>query len=202
MGIAQHTLSYTNHTLLPEALERWSEDLFGQLLPRHLEIVDRIDDAHARANPTRKATIREPGVVKMGELSFVMAHKVNGVSVLHTELMKTTVFEDLNRLHPDRIVAQTNGVTPRRWLLSATRGWRGSITDRIGEDWVGDLEQLAKLEAHLDDATFLADYAEAKRANKADLAAWVEAEHGLVLDPDMMFDVQIKRLHEVQAAST
>jgi starch phosphorylase len=196
MDLAQRTLSYTNHTLLPEALERWSEDLFGRLLPRHLEIVDRIDDAHAKANPTRKVSIREPGVVKMGELSFVMAHKVNGVSVLHTDLMKTTVFEDLNRLQPGRIVAQTNGVTPRRWLLSCNPRLAKIITDRIGEDWVGDLEQLSKLEAHVDDAPFLAAYAEAKRANKADLADWARAEHGLDLDPDMMFDVQIKRLHE------
>ncbi|MCU4651967.1 glycogen/starch/alpha-glucan phosphorylase [Roseibacterium sp. SDUM158016] len=196
VDLARNTLSYTNHTLLPEALERWSEDLFGRLLPRHLEIVDRIDRAHRAANPGCRASIREPGVVKMGELSFVMAHKVNGVSALHTELMKTTVFEELNRLYPDRIVSETNGVTPRRWLLSCNPRLATLITDRIGEGWVADLERLSELEGHIADPTFLDAYAAAKRANKADLAAFIEAEHGIVLDPKMMFDVQIKRLHE------
>ncbi|AHM04540.1 Glycogen phosphorylase [Roseibacterium elongatum DSM 19469] len=196
MDLARNTLGYTNHTLLPEALERWSDDLFGRLLPRHLEIIDRIDTAHRAAYPSSSVTIREPGVVKMGELSFVMAHRVNGVSALHTELMKSTVFEELNALHPERIVNQTNGVTPRRWLLSSNPRLASLITARIGEDWVGDLEQLAQLEGHVDDPAFLSAYAEAKRANKADLAAWIEATHGIALDPAMMFDVQIKRLHE------
>jgi starch phosphorylase len=196
MTLAQGTLAYTNHTLLPEALERWSEDLFGKLLPRHLQIIDRIDDAHARAHPGRTVSIREPGTVKMGELSFVMAHKVNGVSGLHTELMKSTVFEELNRLHPDRIVAETNGVTPRRWLLLCNPRLSRLITERIGEDWVGDLEKLSALEQHIADPGFLQAYSDVKRANKADLAAWIEAEHQISLDPDMLFDVQIKRLHE------
>ncbi|GAA5066484.1 glycogen/starch/alpha-glucan phosphorylase [Roseibacterium beibuensis] len=196
MDLARSTLGYTNHTLLPEALERWSDHLFGRLLPRHLEIIDRIDQAHRATYPSSSVTIREPGVVKMGELSFVMAHRVNGVSALHTELMKSTVFKELNALHPDRIVNETNGVTPRRWLLSSNPRLASLITERIGEDWVGDLEQLSRLEEHVGDAGFLSAYAEAKRANKADLAAWIEAEHGIALDPAMMFDVQIKRLHE------
>jgi starch phosphorylase len=119
----------------------------------------------------------------MGELSFVMAHKVNGVSVLHTDLMKTTVFEDLNRLHPDRIVAQTNGVTPRRWLLSCNPRLARSSPTGSARTGSAIWSSLSKLEAHVDDAPFLAAYAEAKRANKADLAAWVAAEHGLTSTP-------------------
>ncbi|MDG4648894.1 glycogen/starch/alpha-glucan phosphorylase [Roseibacterium sp. SDUM158017] len=194
--LARNTLAYTNHTLLPEALEKWSEGLFGRLLPRHLEIIDRIDQGHRDAHPGSSVRLHAEGTVNMGELSFVMAHKVNGVSALHTELMKTTVFDELNRLHPDRIVSETNGVTPRRWLLSSNPRLAGLITERIGEDWVGDLEKLSELESHIDDPTFLDAYAGAKTANKAGLAAWIKAEHGIALDPKMMFDVQIKRLHE------
>ena len=117
--IARGTLSYTNHTLLPEALESWDESLFGRLLPRHIQLIDQIDYTHAQKNPSRTQSMRADHQVKMGQLSFVMAHHVNGVSALHTELMKTTVFEELHRLHPDRIVNETNGVTPRRWLLDA-----------------------------------------------------------------------------------
>ncbi len=194
--LARRSLSYTNHTLLPEALERWSEGLFTKLLPRHLQIIDRIDAAHAASHPSRKTTIREPGVVKMGELSFVMAHHVNGVSALHTELMKSTVFEDLNQLHPERIVNQTNGVTPRRWLHGCNPRLSALIEERIGAGWIGDLEQLSGLEEVVDDPAFLQAYGAAKEANKADLAEWIEAELGISLDPSAMFDVQIKRLHE------
>ena len=132
----------------------------------------------------------------MGELAFVMAHKVNGVSALHTDLMKETVFADLNTLHPNRIVNETNGVTPRRWLLGANPALSGLITDTIGDGWTDDLERLADLEPHLDDAAFLDRYAAAKRANKVTLSNWAQAEHGVALDPDAMFDVQIKRMHE------
>ncbi|MFZ5961422.1 glycogen/starch/alpha-glucan phosphorylase [Thalassococcus sp. BH17M4-6] len=196
MTLARGCLSYTNHTLLPEALESWGEGLFGKLLPRHLQIVDRIDDAHAKANPTRKVSARADGQVKMGELSFIMAHKVNGVSALHSGLMTTTVFEELHRLHPDRILNQTNGVTPRRWLLSCNPRLSSLITDTIGEGWVDDLEQLKALEPHIDDPAWLDRYAQAKHDNKADLAAWIKDTQGIEIDPAMMFDVQIKRLHE------
>jgi starch phosphorylase len=196
MAAAQAVLGYTNHTLLPEALERWPEDLFATLLPRHLEIIDRIDDAHAKAHPARTVTIREPGTVKMGELSFIMAHKVNGVSALHTDLMKTTVFSELDRLHPDRIVNETNGVTPRRWLLSCNPGLAGLITDTIGEGWEADLERLSELEPHVGDASFDAAYAGIKRANKAALSDFIVDATGLKVDPDAMFDIQIKRMHE------
>ncbi len=197
MQIAQGTLNYTNHTLLPEALEHWPEGLFGRLLPRHLAIIDRIDHAHAKANPSRSSSVRDHGQVKMGELSFIMANRVNGVSALHTELMKSTVFAELHRLHPERIVNQTNGVTPRRWLLSCNRRLSTLIEERLGLGWVDDLEQLHDLEPHLDDPAFLDAYAAAKTANKADLADWMNrTQEGLTADPAMMFDVQIKRIHE------
>jgi starch phosphorylase len=194
--VAQATLSYTNHTLLPEALESWGEHLMGGLLPRHLELIGMIDELHARRHPDRRMAIREYGQVRMGALSFVMAHRVNGVSALHTDLMKQTVFAELHRLHPDRIVNQTNGVTPRRWLLSANPRLSRLIDATIGPGWADDLERLTGLEAHVDDAAFAADFAAAKRANKAELSDFVRAETGLALDPEAIFDVQIKRIHE------
>ncbi len=193
---ARACLSYTNHTLLPEALERWSEDLMGRLLPRHLQLIARIDEAHAASHPRRTMTALEGGDVKMGELSFIMAHKVNGVSALHTDLMKSTVFADLHALHPDRIVNQTNGVTPRRWLLSCNPRLSGLITETIGDGWVDDLARLAELEPHVDHPAFMAAYAAAKRDNKADLAAWMAGTLGVEVDPVAMFDIQIKRIHE------
>ncbi|WP_417741255.1 glycogen/starch/alpha-glucan phosphorylase [Salipiger sp.] len=196
MEIARNTLSYTNHTLLPEALESWGEALFGRLLPRHIQIIDQIDNAHATRNPARTQSMRADHQVKMGQLSFVMAHKVNGVSALHTELMKTTVFEELHNLHPDRIVNQTNGVTPRRWLLGCNPGLAGLITESIGEAWVDDLEQLEALEPHIEDAGWLDRYGRIKRDNKVELSNWMGQTHGFHADPDMIFDVQIKRLHE------
>ena len=195
-AVAQATLSYTNHTLLPEALEKWSDGLMGWLLPRHMGIIDRIDDMHAKANPSRGISARSYGNVNMGELSFMMAHKVNGVSALHTELMKQTVFGELHRLHPDRILNQTNGVTPRRWLLSCNPRLSGLITETIGEGWVDDLERLTALEPHAQDAGFRDAFAAAKRENKVELANWIAEKQGVSVDPDAMFDVQIKRIHE------
>jgi glycogen phosphorylase len=196
VGIARECLSYTNHTLLPEALERWSEGLMGSLLPRHLRLIERIDDLHARSNPGRKVTAIEHGDVKMGELSFIMAHRVNGVSALHTDLMKQTVFAELNRLHPERIVNETNGVTPRRWLLSCNPDLSQLIGDAIGNGWVDDLERLAELEPHLEDAAFRKKFTAAKAANKVALAEFVRETEGLEIDPEAMFDIQIKRIHE------
>ncbi|WP_193178034.1 glycogen/starch/alpha-glucan phosphorylase [Oricola nitratireducens] len=194
--IARACLSYTNHTLMPEALERWSEGLMGALLPRHLQLIERIDELHARQNPSRKVTVIENGSVKMGELSFVMAHRINGVSALHTDLMKQTVFAELNRLHPERIVNETNGVTPRRWLLSCNPVLSSLIDKTIGNDWVGHLERLSELEPHVDDTGFRDAFADAKAKNKAGLAHFVRDTEGLQLDPEAMFDIQIKRIHE------
>lgn len=193
---ARACLSYTNHTLLPEALERWPEDLMGRLLPRHMTLIERIDATHAKARPDRTATALGDGDVKMGELSFIMAHKVNGVSALHTDLMKSTVFSELHRLHPDRIVNETNGVTPRRWLLSSNHALAGLITRTIGPDWIADLDQLRSLEPHIEDPGFLDAYQDAKLANKVALSNWMRDAFSLAVDPQMLFDVQIKRIHE------
>ncbi len=195
ISISRACLSYTNHTLLPEALERWSIELMTSLLPRHMQLIEAIDADHAGRHPDRAVTMTGGGNVLMGPLAFAMSHKVNGVSALHTELMKETVFSELHRLHPDRIVNQTNGVTPRRWLLSANPRLSALVTEAIGPGWIDDLEQLGKLEPMADDKTFRDAYAAAKRANKADLANYL-GERGTDVDPDAMFDVQIKRIHE------
>lgn len=196
-AIAEGCLGYTNHTLLPEALETWPEPLMRRLLPRHMEIIARIDERHARAHPQRNVRILQDGAVHMGPLAFVMAHKVNGVSALHTRLMASTVFADLACLHPGRIVNETNGVTPRRWLLSCNPRLAGLVTEALGGlGWVDDLERLEGLEPLLADAAFLERFGAAKRSNKAGLADWLKAECGVDADPEMMFDVQIKRIHE------
>ncbi|MCC5969706.1 MAG: glycogen/starch/alpha-glucan phosphorylase [Pararhodobacter sp.] len=193
---ARGCLAYTNHTLLPEALERWPETLMARVLPRHMQLIERIDDQHARQNPTRRATVLEDGAVKMGELSFIMAHRVNGVSALHTDLVKSTVFADLHRLHPERIVNQTNGVTPRRWLKGANPALAALITDTIGTGWEDDLERLSELEPAITQPDFCAALAAVKDANKARLADWLGKTTGQTIDPGAMFDTQIKRFHE------
>ena len=193
---ARACLGYTNHTLLPEALERWSQDLMGRVLPRHMQIIERIDDLHARQYPARKSSIVENGEVKMGELSFIMARRVNGVSALHTDLVKSTVFADLHALHPDRIVNQTNGVTPRRWLRGSNEGLAALITETIGEGWEDHLERLSELEPAIETPEFRARFAAVKAANKRHLADWIGSGMGITVDPEAMFDVQIKRFHE------
>ncbi|MBV0911757.1 glycogen/starch/alpha-glucan phosphorylase [Anianabacter salinae] len=196
--IAEAVLGYTNHTLLPEALERWTTWMIGNVLPRHMEIIGALDARHAAAHPCRPpgTAIIENDQVKMGELAFITSHKVNGVSALHTELVKDTVFADLHALHPGRIVNQTNGITPRRWLKLANPALSALVTDTIGDGWEADLDRLEALEPHLDDAGFLDAYGAAKRSNKVALAAWVKDEMGETLDPEAIFDVQIKRVHE------
>ena len=195
---AQATLNYTNHTLLPEALESWSTWLMGNVLPRHMQLIERIDERHRKANPKRPKHV---GIVKnnevhMGPLAFIMASRVNGVSALHTELVKKTVFADLHKLHPKRIVNQTNGITPRRWLKLANPRLSGLITDTIGDGWQADLDKLRGLEPHIEDAGFIEAFGAAKRANKVDLAGWIAETCGVEVSPDAMFDVQIKRIHE------
>jgi len=197
LGIARATLSYTNHTLLPEALEAWSTWHMGTILPRHMQIIERIDDWHVRQmrRPDRARIVRD-NAVQMGTLAFVMAHKVNGVSALHTELMRRTVFADLHAAHPDRIVNQTNGITPRRWLRLANPGLSRLIEDTIGPGWEVDLDRLRGLEAHAGDAAFLDAFAAVKAANKARLAGWLAETTGVQVDPGALFDVQVKRIHE------
>ena len=195
--IARACLHYTNHTLLPEALERWPVDLMRRVLPRHMELIERIDAHHA--NGVRRpdgVKVVDGGEVRMGDLAFIGARRVNGVSALHTELMKETVFRDLHALHPERIVNQTNGVTPRRWLYNCNPALRGLLTEVAGEAWVTDLERLQDLVPLADDPAFRTRFAEAKRDNKRRLADWLERNAGVTVDPRAMFDIHIKRIHE------
>ena len=198
LEVARACLGYTNHTLLPEALERWATFTFGNVLPRHMQIVEQIDSWHRRSYPTRPHYV---GIVKhhevrMGELAFIMAHKVNGVSALHSDLVKQNLFPELHRLHPDRIINETNGVTPRRWLKMCNRPLAGLITETIGSGWEADLDRLRELEPHIAEAGFRKAFGAAKRANKVQLAGWVKDHCGVSISPDAMYDVQIKRIHE------
>lgn len=195
--IALGCLNYTNHTLLPEALETWSTWLMGRVLPRHMQIIERIDTEHRAATKCADdLAIVKHDQVYMGTLAFVMASHVNGVSALHTQLMKETVFAGLNRLYPARIVNQTNGVTPRRWVRLSNPALSQVLTDAIGAGWENDFNRISELGAHEDDPTVRAAIGRAKRQNKVALANWVSRQLGITLNPDAMFDVQIKRMHE------
>jgi len=205
--ITRKTISYTNHTLLPEALESWPQPLFERLLPRHMQIVYAINARVLRE--ARKAGLDEGAIaaislidehgerrVRMANLAFAGAHSVNGVAALHTELMKQTVFADLHRLYPDKINNKTNGVTPRRWLQQANPRLTGLIREAIGDGFLDDAGKLAALDGLADDAGFGERIDGAKRANKVDLAQHLGELTGIALDPDALFDVQIKRIHE------
>ncbi|HRK42761.1 MAG TPA: glycogen/starch/alpha-glucan phosphorylase [Gemmobacter sp.] len=197
METARACLGYTNHTLLPEALERWATYTFGSVLPRHMQIVERIDAWHQKTHPSRPHWV---GVVKhhevrMGELAVIMAHKVNGVSALHSDLVKKNLFPELESLHP-RIINQTNGVTPRRWLKMCNRPLSELITQTIGKGWEADLDKLRELEPHVKKKPFLKAFDAAKRENKVALAGWIAQNCGVTVSPDALFDVQVKRIHE------
>ena len=206
--ITRRTIAYTNHTLLPEALESWPVTLMERLLPRHMQIIFALnarllaDTQHKRDEegiaPADVSLIDESHgrTVRMGFLAFVGAHKVNGVSVLHTELMKRTVFRNLHRLFPDRIVNKTNGVTPRRWLFAANPGLTALLVEVLGEGILHDVERLSDLAAFADDAAFQERFFAVKRAGKERLAAVIAEHAGMKLDPQAMFDVQVKRIHE------
>ena len=196
MEIARACLGYTNHTLLPEALERWATFTFGNVLPRHMQIIEKIDAWHRETyHPPHWVGIVKHHEVRMGELAFIMAHKVNGVSALHSDLVKKNLFPELEGLHP-RIVNETNGVTPRRWLKMCNRPLSGLITDTIGAGWEADLDRLKELEPHVKKKTFLKAFDGAKRANKVALAGWIADHCGVTVSPDALFDVQVKRIHE------
>ncbi|MEM0943452.1 MAG: glycogen/starch/alpha-glucan family phosphorylase, partial [Pseudomonadota bacterium] len=197
-GLTSAVMNYTNHTLLPEALERWPYHLMERVLPRHLELIRRVDDLHYRAHPERPAAVRiiDQGEVRMGNLAFIGAHRVNGVSALHTGLMRETVFSDFQALHPEKIVNQTNGVTQRRWLNGCNPGLSALISEAIGQGWITDLDRLEALAPLADDPAFRAQFAAAKRQNKVRLAEHLADEMGEAVDPDALFDIQIKRIHE------
>ena len=206
--ITQGTIAYTNHTLLPEALESWPVPLFERLLPRHMQIVYEINARLLRAaraehgmgdDAVRSVSlIEENGErrVRMGNLAFAGAHSINGVSALHTELMKETVFRDLHRMYPDRINNKTNGITPRRWLQQCNPGLTALIRETIGDRFLDDIEAIRGLEDHAGDAGFQDAFARVKRQNKARLAEVLRARTGVRVDPGAMFDIQVKRIHE------
>ncbi|MEH7908533.1 glycogen/starch/alpha-glucan phosphorylase [Rhizobium laguerreae] len=206
--ITRRTFSYTNHTLLPEALESWAVPLFERLLPRHMQIIYAINakiliDARKGKNFS-DAEIRSISLidesgdrrVRMGNLAFVGSHSINGVSALHTDLMKVTVFADLHKLYPDRINNKTNGITPRRWLQQCNPGLTGLIREAIGDEFLDDAEKLRALDVHSSDPAFQQKFAAVKRANKVALSNLVASRMGVKLDPSAMFDIQIKRIHE------
>ena len=207
-AITRKTFGYTNHTLLPEALESWPLPLFERLLPRHMQLIYAINAQVLREASTAPGVegdaiaaislIDENGErrIRMANLAFAGSHSVNGVAALHTELMKQTVFADLHRLYPDRINNKTNGITPRRWLLECNPGLTGLIRDAIGADFQNDAAKQKALESFADDASFRERFAAVKRSNKVGLSNYIKESMGLALDPDAMFDVQIKRIHE------
>ena len=202
------TFSYTNHTLMPEALETWPVSLMQQVLPRHLEIIFRINkeflDLAARFRPgdhdflKRLSLIDENGErrVRMAHLSVVGSHQVNGVSALHSELLVHTIFADFASLWPKRFTNMTNGVTPRRWLAQANPGLSSLLDDTLGKAWRTNLGQLKRLEDRLEDHEFASKFMAIKRANKVRLAHLIEKTTGITVSPDSLFDVQVKRIHE------
>ena len=206
--ITQRTISYTNHTLMPEALETWPLSFFERMLPRHLQIIYRVNELFladvAARHPgdvdllRRVSFIDEQGErrVRMAHLAFVGSHAVNGVSKIHTDLMRQTVFADFDRLLPGRIVNITNGIAPRRWLAQVNPSLSRLITSRIGDGWMRDLGQLEQLVPLADDADVRAQFRAAKAVNKARLAEHILDSVGVGVDPASLFDVQIKRIHE------
>ena len=206
--ITRATLGYTNHTLLPEALEKWSVPLLEKVLPRHLQIIYEINcrflDEVSRRFPGDEARRREMSIVEEGEtrpirmayLSIVGSHSVNGVAALHSELVKSALVPRFFEMWPERFNNKTNGVTPRRWLLGANPGLAALITEAVGPGWVTDMDRLRGLEALADDAAFQERFAAVKRRNKERLAARIRSLVRVKVDPDSIFDVQIKRIHE------
>jgi glycogen phosphorylase len=206
--LTQRTLAYTNHTLLPEALEKWPLEWFETLLPRHLEIVFEINrrllDAVRRRFPgddgrlVRTSLIEEGPAqhVRMANVAIVGSHSTNGVAAIHSGLLRSTTVKDLAEMFPERFSNKTNGVTPRRWLLLANPPLAGIITEAIGDGWTADLGQLARLKPLAGDSGFRAAVRAAKRSAKAAFAQWLRTTSGQTVDPDSIFDSQVKRIHE------
>jgi glycogen phosphorylase len=206
--LTQRTLAYTNHTLLPEALEKWPLEWFETLLPRHLEIVleinRRLIDAVRRRFPGEddrvvRTSLIEEGPskhVRMANVAIVGSHSTNGVAAIHSALLRSTTVKDLAEMFPERFSNKTNGVTPRRWMLLANPALAGLITEAIGDGWMTDLGQLARLRSLADDKDFRNGVRTAKRAAKVAFAEWLRSTSGQTVDPDTIFDSQIKRIHE------
>uniref|UniRef100_A0A8C7A2N5 Alpha-1,4 glucan phosphorylase n=1 Tax=Neovison vison TaxID=452646 RepID=A0A8C7A2N5_NEOVI len=206
--ITKKTFAYTNHTVLPEALERWPVELVEKLLPRHLQIIYEINQKHldriAALFPKdvdrlrRMSLIEEEGGkrINMAHLCIVGSHAVNGVAKIHSDIVKTQVFKDFSELEPDKFQNKTNGITPRRWLLLCNPGLAELIAEKIGEDYVKDLSQLTKLRDFLGDDVFLREIANVKQENKLKFSQFLEKEYKVKINPSSMFDVHVKRIHE------
>ncbi len=206
--LTRRTLAYTNHTLLPEALEKWPLPWFEMLLPRHLEIILEInrrllDEVRTRfpgddGRVERVSLVEEGGErkIRMANLAIVGSHSTNGVAAIHSALLRTTTVKDLAELYPERFNNKTNGVTPRRWLLLANPALARTITNGIGDGWITDLGQLRRLAPLAADGGFIDDFREAKRAAKRQFADWLRSAAGLAVDPETIFDSQVKRIHE------
>jgi glycogen phosphorylase len=206
--ITQNTFAYTNHTLLPEALEKWSVDLFSRLLPRHLEIIyeinqrflDRVRLKYPGNNIklARLSLIDEAGerYIRMANLACVGSHAINGVAALHSELLKLTVLKDFYELSPEKFSNKTNGITPRRWIVLSNPRLTNLITEKIGDNWIKHLDDLKKLEAFVEDSSFRQQWRQVKQAVKQDLATYIRKKLNIVVDTESLFDIQVKRLHE------
>jgi starch phosphorylase len=206
--LTRRALAYTNHTLLPEALERWPLALFEDLLPRHLEIIYEINRRLLETVRIRfpgdaarvaRVSLVEEGAAKhirMANLAIVGSHSINGVAAIHSELLRTITVKDLAEMFPERFNNKTNGVTPRRWLLLANPALAQTITAAIGDGWITDLSQLGKLKPLADDKAFRDAFRKAKREAKSQFATWLESTSGQTVDPDRIFDCQVKRIHE------
>jgi starch phosphorylase len=205
--ITVQTFGYTNHTLLPEALEHWAVPLMERMLPRHMQIIYLINALHLEAMKAKGLSDEDlsvvslieesgPRQVRMGSLSFIGSHKVNGVSALHTDLMRRTVFSTLNRVYPDRIVNETNGITFRRWLMEANPGLTQLLVDTVGPRVLDDVEVLADFAGFADDRGVQDRFRAIRREHKQRLAARIHRNLGVRIDPEAMFDTQIKRIHE------
>jgi len=206
--LTRSCMGYTNHTILPEALERWSVHLMERVLPRHLQIIYEINGRHLQRVSTnypgdierlrRMSIIDEEGerFVRMSNLAIVGSSAVNGVAQLHTEILRKTLFKDFYEMHPERFSNKTNGITQRRWLLKANPGLATLITNSIGPEWITNLERLRDIEKFADDESFLRRFREVKQANKRALADYIRVQTGLSVSSEAIFDVQVKRLHE------
>ncbi|MGB7168521.1 MAG: glycogen/starch/alpha-glucan phosphorylase [Acidobacteriaceae bacterium] len=208
-NVTVNSLSYTNHTLLPEALEQWPRSLFAALLPRHMEIVDEINRRHleeVRAKfpgdeeRAQRLSLVSDGsgekYVRMAYLAALGSHAINGVAALHTELLKESILGDFYALSPEKFSNKTNGVTPRRWIVLSNPRLAQLLTARLGNGWIYDLEKLRRLEPLADDPEFRSEWRAIKRHNKVQLAAWIHEKLGIAADHESMFDVLAKRLHE------
>ncbi|KAK6478878.1 glycogen phosphorylase [Huso huso] len=206
--ITQKTFAYTNHTVLPEALERWPVQLMEKLLPRHLHIIYEINQKHLDKISAlfpkdmdrlrRMSIIEEEGVkrINMAHLCIVGSHAVNGVAQIHSQIVKDQVFRDFSELEPEKFQNKTNGITPRRWLLMCNAGLAELIAEKIGDGYVKDLSQLRKIAAFVNDESFIRDVSKVKQENKMKFAQYLEKEYKVKINPSSMFDVHVKRIHE------